>query len=218
MQSWGTQSRFIDRDAGREPSKSGVLGLVCAALGRGRDRSLDDLRRLRMGVRVDREGVLRRDFQTASDVAQAGGGTRGITSQRYYLSDADFLVGLEGDEALLQRVDNALGVPRWTIYLGRKAFLPAQPVRLPDTPPLGPGLRVGPLERELSDYPWPEQRSAFDSRPPDRLRLVIEPAALPIGASMAVRRDVPLSFMPAQRSFATRYVTTDWVVRKETES
>ena len=39
-----------------EPSKSGVLGLICAALGRDRSESLDDLASLRMGVRVDREG------------------------------------------------------------------------------------------------------------------------------------------------------------------
>ncbi|MCA9878634.1 MAG: CRISPR-associated protein Cas5, partial [Thermomicrobiales bacterium] len=26
MQSWGTQSRFLERDTGMEPSKSGVLG------------------------------------------------------------------------------------------------------------------------------------------------------------------------------------------------
>ena len=36
MQSWGIQSQFPDRDTGMEPSKSGVVGLLCAALGRGR--------------------------------------------------------------------------------------------------------------------------------------------------------------------------------------
>ncbi len=33
MQSWGTQSRFTERDTGREPSKSGVVGLLAAAVG-----------------------------------------------------------------------------------------------------------------------------------------------------------------------------------------
>ena len=32
MQAWGTQSRFTVRDTGLEPSKSGVIGLLCAAL------------------------------------------------------------------------------------------------------------------------------------------------------------------------------------------
>lgn len=36
MQSWGSRSRFDDRDTEREPTKSGVLGLVASALGRPR--------------------------------------------------------------------------------------------------------------------------------------------------------------------------------------
>ena len=63
MQSWGTTSRFDERDTQLEPSKSGVIGLLCAALGRDRAESVDDLAALRMGVRVDREGVPMRDFQ-----------------------------------------------------------------------------------------------------------------------------------------------------------
>ncbi|OYT68958.1 MAG: type I-E CRISPR-associated protein Cas5/CasD, partial [Chloracidobacterium sp. CP2_5A] len=37
MQSWGTQSRFTVRDTGFEPSKSGTLGVLCAALGIDRE-------------------------------------------------------------------------------------------------------------------------------------------------------------------------------------
>ena len=78
MQSWGTSSRFTERDTRREPSKSGVIGLACAALGKPRqekpehaDRwpTLEELSDLRMGVRVDLEGQVRKDYQTA------GGGT-----------------------------------------------------------------------------------------------------------------------------------------------
>ena len=43
MQSWGTRSRFQERDTEREPSKSGIIGLLCAALGRDRNESVDDL-------------------------------------------------------------------------------------------------------------------------------------------------------------------------------
>ena len=32
MQSWGTDSKFDVRRTGREPSKSGVIGLVCTVL------------------------------------------------------------------------------------------------------------------------------------------------------------------------------------------
>jgi len=72
MQSWGTQSRFDHRDTGLEPSKSGVVGLLCAALGRPRAADGSDLAALRMGVRVDREGVLKVDYQTAGSYHRSG--------------------------------------------------------------------------------------------------------------------------------------------------
>src|SRR5262249_43968923 len=100
MQAWGTQSRFTQRDTGREPSKSGVLGLLAAALGRRREDDVSDLAALRMGVRVDREGIPRSDYQTAGgDRASArratgvhkasGAPGETVVSQRDYLADAD---------------------------------------------------------------------------------------------------------------------------------
>jgi len=89
MQSWGTRSRFQERDTEREPSKSGVIGLLCAALGRDREAPIDDLAILRIGVRVDQEGKLDVDFQTAQNVAVASGGpSQDLLSNRHYLSDA----------------------------------------------------------------------------------------------------------------------------------
>lgn len=133
MQSWGTTSRFDERDSQLEPSKSGVLGLICAALGRDRGEPVDDLARLRMGVRVDREGMLMRDYQTAQGVLIAGTGKpdreRTVVSPRFYLADAAFLVGLEGEDgALLARIAEALTRPRWPLALGRKAFPPSRPL------------------------------------------------------------------------------------------
>jgi CRISPR system Cascade subunit CasD len=118
MQSWGTQSRFGVRDTGLEPSKSGVIGLLCAALGRGRAEPVDDLAELVMGVRVDREGAPERDYQTAQNVARAGGGTQEtVLSTRDYLADADFLVGLAGNDlGLLRRLDGALDEPVWALF------------------------------------------------------------------------------------------------------
>ncbi|VAW35188.1 hypothetical protein MNBD_CHLOROFLEXI01-3203, partial [hydrothermal vent metagenome] len=55
LQSWDTQSNFGVRTSGREPSKSGIVGLLCAALGRPRTEPVADLAALQMGVRVDRE-------------------------------------------------------------------------------------------------------------------------------------------------------------------
>jgi len=58
MQSWGTRSRFDDRDTEAEPSKSGVLGLCAAALGIDRAAPVTRLSALTFGVRVDRAGIL----------------------------------------------------------------------------------------------------------------------------------------------------------------
>lgn len=65
LQSWGIDSKFDTRKTGREPSKSGVVGLLAAALGYRRDEAdkLNTLNALRFGVRTDREGKLLCDFQ-----------------------------------------------------------------------------------------------------------------------------------------------------------
>lgn len=219
MQSWGTQSRFSVRDTGQEPSKSGVIGLLCAALGRGREEPVDDLARLRMGVRVDREGTMKSDYQTAGGWHRgedagygvpnpAGGGHRTVLSTRYYLADAEFLVGLEGDRRLLEEINAALARPRWQLFLGRKAFLPGAPVRLPDDGQWGPGLRDEDLETVLKSYPWLGcwDRRRREPEPKGRLRLVIEPDGdVDDGSLRETRMDVPLSF--AERRFASRIVT-----------
>jgi CRISPR system Cascade subunit CasD len=155
LQSWGTTSRFDDRDTQAEPSKSGVVGLLCAALGRERAEAVEDLAALRMGVRVDREGVPMRDFQTALNVMKASGdGLRKdpVVSPRHYLADAAILVGLEGDDAaFLQRLHAALLRPVWPLALGRKSFPPAAPVALAE-PPFN-GLHPGPLAQALREQP-----------------------------------------------------------------
>jgi CRISPR system Cascade subunit CasD len=201
MQSWGTQSRFSMRDTGLEPSKSGVIGLLCAALGRPREDT-EIVRRLavlRMGVRVDREGVMKKDFHTAKDVAKASGGMKDTEiSDRWYLADADFLVGLEDSDAtLLRELDHALRRPHWQLFLGRKSFVPGSPVWVPG------GLHEASLSATLEAYRWKTDRR---EEPPERLRLVID--ATPATAT-EVRHDVPLSF--ATRRFTIRYVETTWI-------
>jgi CRISPR system Cascade subunit CasD len=207
MQSWGVQSRFAVRDTGLEPSKSGVVGLLCAALGRRRHEPVHDLAGLTMGVRVDQEGVQARDFHTAMNVLKAGGGIKDTEpSTRYYLADARFLVGLEGDDLdLLTRLHTALCDPVWPLYLGRKAFVPGEPVWLKY------GLLAKTkLRAALETYPWlgPEGKA-----PEAQLRLVLED---PENGS-EVRPDQPLSF--AERRFAPRRVTTTFIpappLRKE---
>lgn len=64
LQSWGSGSRFTERGAQHEPTKSGVVGLLASALGRRRTEPVDDLAELRFGVRIDQPGSFEDDFQT----------------------------------------------------------------------------------------------------------------------------------------------------------
>jgi CRISPR system Cascade subunit CasD len=196
LQSWGTTSRFDERDTQLEPSKSGVLGLVCAALGRDRSEPLDDLAALRMGVRVDREGVPMRDYQTATGVLIATGKAdlrRTVVSPRFYLADAAFLVGLEGEDAsLLGRIHDALRAPVWPLALGRKSFVPGMPVWLAD------GLSAFPLEHALASYPRLVSPQWADREQPLRCLLEDEQEG-------AIRLDQPVAPF-AERRFGPRFV------------
>ena len=206
LQSWGTQSHFSYRDTGREPSKSGIVGLLCAALGRPRSESIDDLNALKMGVRVDRPGTIQRDYHTAGQGGyyKVGGGIgkNTILSERYYLADAKFLVGLEGDGALLAELWAALKQPTWFLFFGRKAFVPAERVWLPD------GLCDDDLETALSNYPW----LVKDDKPNGQLRLIVED-----DGGDAVRNDQPTRLAFQSRRFLPRYLRESWVLNPACE-
>ncbi len=134
MQSWGSDSQFIIRETHLDPTKSGVVGLCCAALGWERSLDLSPFIPLRMGVRIDKPGRIEKDFQTAENVLKATGiGKRNVISERFYLADANFLIGFEGNDIeFLSKVHNALAHPKFNIYLGRKSYVPSEPVYIPD--------------------------------------------------------------------------------------
>lgn len=199
MQSWGISSRFSIRDTGKEPSKSGVIGLLCAALGISRDEAntenpqFNELVKLKMNVRVLREGIMQKDYHTAQNVAKAAGGKPKETelSTRWFLADADFLVGLESEDlSLLENLQNALQTPKWQLFLGRKAFVPSVPVYFADG-----GLLDGESETILQDF-------KMESRAGDQ-RLIIEDET-----GTEVRQDVPLDF--GKRRFSLRRVRTEF--------
>lgn len=141
-----------------------------------------------------------KDYHTAMDILTPGGSLKATEpTTRYYLSDATFLVGLEGDDlALLHALHSALHDPVWPLYLGRKAFVPGEPVWL------GDGLQQDTgLEAALHAYPW----LGRDSRTWERLEQVRWVLEDPSGSE--VRPDQPLSF--AARRFVQRRVTTTFV-------
>lgn len=206
MQSWGTTSRFDQRDTGKEPSKSGVIGLLAAALGYDREnwKNVEPLTRLRMGVRHDRPGVLKRDYQTAGcatpkEIIRANGtlSDDGVVSERFYLSDACFLVGLESfDSALLEIAHDALRNPEWPLALGRKSYVPAEPVWIPE------GLRKDEnLKEALIKYPW-----ITGGNIPHQLLFSFE--STDISGRMVM--DQPLSNF-IERRFGARFVVSEWL-------
>jgi CRISPR system Cascade subunit CasD len=200
MQSWGTISRFDQRDTGKEPSKSGVIGLLAAAMGIDREEwpTLEPLTKLKMGVRHDRSGVPKRDYQTAQNIISADHSKVHDTavSTRDYLADAAFLVGLEGeDRSLLKKAHSALRDPVWTLALGRKSYVPSESIWLPD------GLQEKPLREALREYQW-----LGSGEVPQKLLFSWESED---GAG-SLRMDQLLSSF-AERRFGSRFVVSQWL-------
>jgi CRISPR system Cascade subunit CasD len=195
MMSWGDHSRFTIRDTRREPTKSAVIGLLCAALGRPRREPVHDLAALKMGVRVNQEGLVQCDYHTIMDSIKSSGGKGDtVLSDRYYVADADYLVGLEGDIKLLEPLDAALNSPIWQLYFGRKSFVPSCPVRVE--------IVDAPLLKAL-EYRIRYQEQFF-RKLPKRLRCLVE-----VLDSNDVRQDVPIDW--EKRLFGSRCVKPEFL-------
>ena len=155
LQSWGHDSRFGRRETLHFPTKSGVLGMVCAALGAGGPQTsllarFADLdmqvhsfaRRHKNSELVPREPLLR-DFHMVgsgyddkdpwqsllipktSEGKKAVGGGTKMT-YRYYLQDQASAVLLQVPDDLLTEVAQALQNPVWDLSLGRKTCVPTE--------------------------------------------------------------------------------------------
>jgi CRISPR system Cascade subunit CasD len=131
LQSWGESARFNLRPTQSVPTKSGVLGLVCAAMGIPRQdtKTLERLNQLTFGIRADCSGHLLIDFHTVSKVVNVEGKIPQETTptDRYYLAGAEFIAGLESkDKTLLKEIHDSLLKPRWLLSLGRKSCMPGK--------------------------------------------------------------------------------------------
>lgn len=195
LQAWGSASRFTRRGTDPQPTKSGVLGLLAAALGRDRTAAMDDLAGLGFGVRLDQPGRVERDFQTARSLD----GTRTMPlSQRFYLADAVFVAAVEGDPDVVGALDTAVRRPHFIPYLGRRSCPPAGPVAL--------GVRDGGLREVLAAEPW-QAAPRVRRRQPVRVEVDVVADAVPSDAERFLVRDVPQSFDPQQRQYAVRSAT-----------
>lgn len=210
LQSWGYRSRFSDRDTGSEPTKSGIIGLLCCALGRDRSEPITDLVALKMAVRIDRPGHHVVEFQTAGAgqfrdldryAAPKSDGSKGkdaIIMSKHYLQDAKFLVALEGPRELLEQLENALFDPYWPLYLGRKSC-----------PPSNPRLSKG-----IVDLTAVEALKGHESagRQPGMIVVELEPGDF----SGDARSDVPIQWPDRQnRQYGLRYVRTEPIHRNQ---
>lgn len=201
LQAWGTDSKFNIRQTGLEPSKSGVVGLLAAALGRDRETSVADLAGLRFGVRVVREGSLICDYHTVSrnPNPRPGLNKTDYVTQRYYLSDAVFVSGFEGpDEDFLRTLDQALRFPAYPLFLGRRSC--------PPTPPISLGVTDAPLNEALMHAECPDCRAGKEDQP---MRLVLD--AEEATAVTPLIQDMPLSFSGRRRMHGYRPVC-EWFV------
>ncbi|MFT8330544.1 type I-E CRISPR-associated protein Cas5/CasD [Bifidobacterium psychraerophilum] len=174
MQSWGANSRFSRRETEMMPTKSGVIGLIAAALGMGRRESLQRFEGLRFGVRTDQAGTIMSDYHTA----QHESWKNPKLSQRFYLQDAVFLAGLESkNQTELLEYENALHSPYYQLFLGRRSCPPDGPIWC--------SIVKESLELALQEAPWQatQRHMNWASRTrqhfPERseAEIIIEPSA-----------------------------------------
>lgn len=210
LQAWGASARFARRTTENTPTKSGVIGLLAAALGRPRTADLSDLAALRFGVRVDQPGARVRDYQTARHLDT---GEPMPVSERFYLADAVFVAAVEsGDEGFLADLDRAVRVPYFLPYLGRRSCPPSRPVDL--------GVHGGGLEDVLRALPW-QAAGWYQERWRKQRK---ETAQLPLLVDTPVSeeadeflRDLPESFDPRHRVYRMRGVSAVQPVEVELE-
>jgi CRISPR system Cascade subunit CasD len=145
MQSWGHVSRFERRTTALHPTRSGVIGLIAAALGINKHHPDEVAQIARLAsltvttLSLPRNKLsggelpIRRleDYHTVTGIRRASGKLdkdATVQTYRHYLLDARFGVLLEGSASLLEEVAAALRNPGWGVWLGRKCCIPASPL------------------------------------------------------------------------------------------
>lgn len=198
MQAWGSGSKFEIRDTERIPTKSGIIGMIAAAMGRKREDPLDDLNELNMTVRVDQAGKKFKDLQ----IMQVRGVKDPYKGTKYYLADAKFLVCLShSDREFLEKISDALNHPVYPIFLGRRNCLP--------TGNLNRGIVEMDGVAAAYQFPWlvktdenPSRTSRSQTKSkPRSLRMFVEGES---GFRQYRIKDHPISFSRKNRKYQGR--------------
>lgn len=151
MVSWGDIAVGEFRPSWDHPTRSAVIGILCAALGirRGEEEQLSAVANgYRFSFRLDNEGVPVRDYHTTQVPGSGSGKNRRdfltrkeelsvsesqistILSSRDYLCDSFctvFVSNLPDAPYSLEELSKQLKNPVFTLYLGRKSCPPALP-------------------------------------------------------------------------------------------
>ena len=199
FQAWGSDSKYEIRRTDPFPTKSGVTGILAAAIGLSREDKvgLRELACLRFGLRVDQPGAVFTDFQTAKAIDDKDD----ISENRYYLRDAKFLAGFESEDLnILEKLDYALNHPVYALFLGRRAC--------PATLPLSLGIRETKLEKALEDEP-----SLSRVHTDEKLRIVVESQ----DNARYYAHDLPVSYSREQRIYEYRPVREYFVYAPDAE-
>lgn len=200
LMSWGDRSTFRTRHTAPDPTLSAIQGLLAAAAGVGRGADLPGwIAQLEPVIRLDRPGRTLRDYHTVNpfdpgefraldglsdadrkqlvNLVTASGtpDDRTIETQRFYRTDAEYLVCVDDPDGTIERI---LRRPVWTLYAGRKAC------------PLTAPLLIGRVDAAPSDAVCQIPTVDVAADPDARVaRKVIRFDRPSVGARTAHRRD-----------------------------
>ena len=134
LQSWSTtlSVAYSNKQTEVYPTKSGLIGLICAA--QGIDR-VDHIKHQKVAAEFKycatnlNSAAILTDFQTVIGAAKIDGSIRGnaIILKKQYLVDAHFIVAITHPQ--LDLIEAALRKPKWPLYLGRKCCIPEPIIR-----------------------------------------------------------------------------------------
>lgn len=199
MQSWGTSSRFETRMSDYYPSKSGVIGIIAASLGynRDEDEKIQKLNDLDFAVRVDQEGVLKKDFHIAIKLDDNGNAEKPYVTNRYYMEDAVFVVAISHeDDKWIEEILQGLKYPYFQPFMGRRSC-----------PLLGSFIlgtsEDGPIEA-LENLDWQAANWYKKKNKNYRADIYADKDLLP-EKPHTIRNDRVISFSQKERKFGPRF-------------
>lgn len=206
LQSYGNEAPFNIRTTSNYPSKSAVIGMISAAFGYQRDSSkIRIFNRLEFAVRIDQPGKLLTDFQTVHTAKSS------YTTHRDYLQDAVFVAAIgSADEQLIDDINEALHHPKYQLFLGRKANVPAGALKTQVFKNANPLAALQLLPCQAAKW---YQYQYYQRRDSVQLKVMVDANLIPDTESFLVK-DTVKSFDQSHRQHGFRAVVESNVITK----